>query len=116
MRLVSPVVSADAAPRDRRHAPPHGSETARAVAEVVRITLLDDAGREDMRDHLARRAVAAQLAFAAQRAAEAAPPPPAPLGLPHPGAAAGTACYRAVAAAADIPATAPHNRMVRRQI
>lgn len=116
MRLVSPVASADAPPRDRRPAAPPGSEAARAVAEVVRITLLDDAGREDMREHLARRAVAARLGFAAQCAAEAAPPPPAPLGLPHPGAAAGTACYRAVAAAVHYPVSASHNRMVRRQI
>ncbi|SOD95979.1 hypothetical protein [Caenispirillum bisanense] len=116
MRLVSPVASTHAGPPHRRPAPPPGAEAARAVAEVVRITLLDDAGREDMRDHLARRAAAARLGFAAQCAAEAAPPLPAPLGLPHPGAAAATACYRAVAAVAETPATAPHNRMVRRQI
>lgn len=80
-----------------------GQEAARAVAEVVRITLLDDAGRQDMRDHLARRHVAGRLGFAALRATEACPAPPVPAGLPHPGAPAGTARYRAVAAATTAP-------------
>lgn len=92
--------SAPSARRDgTQTAAPPGADVARAVAEVVRITLLDDAGREDMRSHLARRHVAARLGFAALRAAEACPPPPTLAGRPHPGAASGTARYRAVAAA-----------------
>ncbi|GAA0589703.1 hypothetical protein [Caenispirillum bisanense] len=83
--------------------PVAGSETARAVAEVVRVTLLDDLGRQDAREHLARQHLAARLGFAALAVMEASPPPPVPYGLPHPGAAAGTARYRDAAAAAGAP-------------
>ncbi len=88
----------------RLSAPPHPNaddDTAwaagRGVAEAGRIAPRDDLGRQDARDHLAGWHLAARLGFAASAVLETTPPLPAPYGLPHPGAAIGTARYRAAA-------------------
>lgn len=69
------------------------------LADMIRTAVLDEAGRRELREDLARRHRAGRLAFAAQATAAATPPPPALAAMPHPGAAAGTARYRATQAA-----------------
>lgn len=66
-----------------------------AVAEVVRVTLLDDAARQDRREDLAFQARARRAGFLAQAVAEVTPPEPVPASYPDPRAPAGAALYRA---------------------
>ncbi|EKV32017.1 hypothetical protein C882_3081 [Caenispirillum salinarum AK4] len=73
-----------------------------AVTEVLRLTLLDDAARQDRRDDLAFRARARRAGFLTQAVAEITPPEPAPADTPHPGAADGARRYRAAAKATAV--------------
>ncbi|WP_404382686.1 hypothetical protein [Caenispirillum salinarum] len=70
-----------------------------AVTEVLRLTLLNDAARQDRRDDLAFRARARRAGFLAQAVAEITPSEPAPAHAPHPAAADGARRYRAAATA-----------------
>lgn len=71
------------------------------VAEVVRVTLLDDALRRDRREDLAACARARRLGFLAQAVSEVTPPEPVPANQPDPCSSDGAARYRAAAAVGD---------------